>query len=113
MKEGYKDAIATIQYNQKTDVILHKNALPVFGFRYYSNLPSYIFYKPEEIRYFEGKAAIEPKDYWQGDLTNIERIWVLNIWQDSDFDKKIEALGFAKISEEKFDGELYLYLYTK
>ena len=113
MKEGYKVAIAQTQYNPQTDLILHKNALPVFGFRYYSDLPSYIFYKPEEIRYFEGKAAIEPKDYWQGDLTNIQRIWVMNIWQDSDFDKKIEALGFTKVSEQKFDGDLYLYLYTK
>lgn len=113
MKEGYKDAIAQIQYNPKTDLILHKNALPVFGFRYYSDLPSYIYNKPEEIRYFEGKAAIEPKDYWQGDLINIQRIWVLDIWQDGEFDKKIEALGFIRVSEQKFDGDLYLYLYTK
>lgn len=113
IKEGYKDAIAKIQYNKETDVILHKNALPVFGFRYYSNLPSYIFYKPEEIRYFEGKAAIEQKDYWQGDLTNVKRIWILNIWQDADFDKKIEALGFTKMSEERFGEDLYLFLYTK
>ena len=100
LKEGYKDAIAQIQYNPKTDLILHKNALPVFGFRYYSDLPSYIYNKPQEIRYFEGKAALEPKDYWQGDLTNIQRIWILDIWQDNEFDQKIEALGFTKIYEQ-------------
>jgi 4-amino-4-deoxy-L-arabinose transferase-like glycosyltransferase len=113
MKEGYKDAIAKIQYNESTDVILHKNALPVFGFRYYSDLPSYIYSKPEDIRYFEGKAAIEQKDYWIGDMIKVKRVWILNIWQDSDFEKKIIDLGFVKSSEEKFDGDLYLYLYIR
>jgi 4-amino-4-deoxy-L-arabinose transferase-like glycosyltransferase len=113
LKEDYKDAIAKIQYDKNSDVIFHKNALPVFGFRYYSDLPSYIFNKPEDIKYFEGKAALVDSDYWKGNIQNIKRVWVLNLWQDNEFDQKIKDLGFVKVSEEKFDGDLYLYLYTR
>jgi len=112
-KEDYPSAIKTIDYRPSTDVILHKNALPVFGFRYYSDLPSYIFNSPGEVGFYEGKAGLISSDYWQGNINNYERLWVLNVYQDKDFEDKIVSLGFIKSDEKNFAGDLNLYLYVK
>jgi len=113
-KEDYPSLIAALHYNPATDVVLHENALPVFGFHYYApQIPSYIYAKPIDIRSFEGKAALLDSDYWNGDLAQVQRIWVVNITENQDFYNKLTALGFSEKSEQQFNGGLYLALFVK
>lgn len=111
-KAPFKDLISQIDYQSK-DIILHPRAITFHPFRYYSELKSYIYDPRSEIQYYEGLAVIEQDDYFNGDLSSFDRIWVIDHWYYPTFSGDLENYGFSQKEKYNYDGNLSLELWSK
>lgn len=111
-KSNTKGAIAAIEYNSDTDIILHPHTVTYHSYDYYTDIPSYVYDPNRTNAYYEGVAALSKENYYDGDLRNYSRIWTMNFWNDEGFNSTLKSNGFVKIKSEKFAGDLTLELWV-
>lgn len=111
-KTEYKKALSEISFEKETDIILQPHAATFHGVNYYSDLPNFIYDPPRDIDYFEGLAYIKEENYFDGNLLDYKRVWVINYWRDPDLDNKLTELGFRRAQISNYNVELYVELWV-
>jgi len=111
LKANTKDAITSMVFDQKTDLILHPHVATFHSFYYYSDLQSYIYDPNRDLAYYEGLAIVTENDYYDSDITIFKRIWVFNLWKDDEFEKELINYGFYKSNTKWFPGNLTVDLW--
>ena len=111
-KAECRKALGSIEFDPRTDIILHPHAVTFHSFNYYSDLPNYIYDPNRDIAHYEGLAYISARDYYDGDLARYTRIWTMNLWKDEGFERDLSTHGFAKVKTEHFGGGLFVDLWS-
>jgi hypothetical protein len=112
-KAEYQKAIRSIEYEPATDIILHPHAASFHSFKYYTDLPNYVYDPNRKLAHFEGLAYLSDEDYYDGSLDKYTRIWTLYLWGDEGFEKNLNKHGFVEVEAEYFEGGLLLKLMAK
>lgn len=114
LKSNYKAAIQWIGERPANELVLHSHGYTLHSFLYYApEQPGYLYDPQRKLPHFEGTAAFQDENYFAGDLSQYEKIWVPYHGEDQGFNRMLENTGFEKVDNESFAGGLYVDVWQK
>ena len=106
LKTDYKSAISWIGAVGPNAVILHPHGFSLHSFIYYSSNPGYLYDPQKKLPHYEGTAAFDDSNYFHGQVSDYQIIWVPFHWRDDNFDNILKMNHFQIVQEKQFDGGL-------
>lgn len=110
-KFKYREILSNIEYNRETDLILNLDVMSFHSTKYYLDLGNKVYDPKREIAIYEGTAALVESDYYDENLSNFERLWVVSLY-GKDREEVLLINGFRFVEEYR-DRELRVQLYVR